>query len=66
MATTFGSVRQLVHDTAAGLVDNAIPTKIAGSINGLVTSGFGIVTDVLAILRDLMKPDPPTPPAPGH
>lgn len=65
MATIFSSLRKLVHDTAAGLVEDQIPTKIADAVNSLVTSGSGIITDLLRIVRDLSSPDTPAPPAPG-
>jgi hypothetical protein len=65
MATIFSSLRQLVHDTAAGLIEDQIPTKLANTVNSLVTSSFGIITDLLSIVRDLSKSDTQAPPASG-
>jgi hypothetical protein len=66
MATILGPIGRVVHDAAAGLIENQIPKKVADSVNGLVNSGSGIVTDVLGIIRDITRPDDaPTPPAPG-
>jgi hypothetical protein len=63
MATILGPVGRLIHETAAGLIDNQVPDKLASTVNGFVTSGFGIVTDLLKITRDITKPDSePTPP----
>jgi hypothetical protein len=57
MATILGPVGQLVHDSASALIDNQIPKKVSDSVTGFVASGFGIVNDVLGIVRDLTKPD---------
>jgi hypothetical protein len=67
MATLFGSLKGLVHDTSAALVDKEIPSKLSETFSGFLKSGFGIVDDVLTILRDLTAPDEtqsqPEPPA---
>lgn len=57
MATILGPARKLVHDATAALLENDIPGKLASSVNGFVTSGFGIVGDVLGIVRDITRPD---------
>lgn len=56
MATILGPVGQVVHDAAAALIDNQIPKKLADSVSGFAASGFGIVNDVLTIVRDLTDP----------
>jgi hypothetical protein len=61
MATLFGSVQSLVHDLSAALIDNQIATKVSGTVTGFVNSGFGVVDDLLKIVRDLTAPPPPTP-----
>ncbi|MDA8051267.1 MAG: hypothetical protein M0002_14910 [Rhodospirillales bacterium] len=57
MARILGPVGELVHDAAAALIDNKIPQKISDSVTGFVSAGFGIVNDVLGIVRDLTKPE---------
>lgn len=57
MATILQPLQQLVHDTAGALVDNKIPGKISDSVTGFVSAGFGIVNDVLGIVRDVTKPE---------
>ena len=57
MATILGPVGQAVHDAAGALIDNQIPKKLSDSVTGFVASGFGIVDDVLKIVRDLTQPD---------
>jgi hypothetical protein len=66
MATIIGSFKGLIHDTAAGLVDNQIPTKFGTAISDLVTSSFEIVTDVLKVVQDVTAPEAaqPGPPSP--
>lgn len=61
MATILDPLTTTVHDTAAALIDQQIPTKLATAVNGFVTAGFGIVGDVLTIVRDLTAPSTPTP-----
>jgi hypothetical protein len=67
MASLFGSLKGLVHDTAAALVDQQITTKLSGTVTSFVDSGFGIIDDTLKIVRDLTvkSTTPPVPPAPG-
>lgn len=61
MATLFGSVQGLVHDLSAALVNNQIATKVSGAVTGFVNSGFGVVDDLLKIVRDLTAPPPSKP-----
>jgi hypothetical protein len=56
MASIFSPVGTLIHDTAAALIDKQIPDKLASTINGFVTSGFQVVSDVLGVVRDVTKP----------
>jgi len=53
MASILSSVSTAVHDAAQALLDNEIPTKLSGLVNDAVTSGFGIVGDVLQIVVSL-------------
>jgi len=64
MATLFGSIETLIHDTAQALIDNQIATKMSDMYTGFVSSGFGIVDDTLKIVRDITT-TPPAPPPPG-
>lgn len=63
MASILDPVTNVVHDTAKALLDNQIPTKFAGLVNDAVTSGFGIVGDMLQIVVNLTAP--PTTPTPS-
>ena len=56
MASMFSPVTNTVHDTAKALLDKQIPTKLASLLNDTVTSGFGIVGDVLQIVVNLTTP----------
>lgn len=64
MATILGPVGQAVHDAASALLDNQIPKKFSDSVTQFVASGFGIVDDVLKIVRDLTAPDAAANPPP--
>jgi len=57
MAAILGPMEKLVHDTAGALIDKKIPQKVSDSVTGLVSAGFGIVSDLLAIVQDLTKPE---------
>jgi hypothetical protein len=61
MATLFGSLKGLIHDVAAGLVDNQIAAKVSNTVTGFVSSGFGVVDDVFKIVRDVTTSSPPPP-----
>jgi hypothetical protein len=63
MATLFGSLKGLVHDVSAAMIDNQIATKVSNTVTSFVGSGFGVVDDVLKIIRDLTAP-PQQPPQP--
>ncbi len=62
MATIFGPLDGIVHDTADALISNNIPTKIADTINGTVTAWFKLTVDILGAVSDITKPAPPAPP----
>lgn len=55
MASILGSVTEIVHQTAAALIDNEIPKKASDLVTGAVKSGFDIVQDLLTIVRDVSK-----------
>jgi hypothetical protein len=59
MATLFGSLKGLVHDVSAAMIDNQIAGKVSSTITGFVSSGFDVVDDVLKIIRDLTASPPP-------
>ncbi|MBY0332005.1 MAG: hypothetical protein K2X49_15185 [Acetobacteraceae bacterium] len=59
-----GAVDKLVHDTAAALLAKDVPGKLAGTLGSAITAGFGVVSDVLEIVRDVTAPEPAPPPAP--
>jgi len=62
MATILDPISTAVHDTAATLLDQQVPSKLAGAVNSLVSAGFDTLTQVLTVVRDLTAPA--TPPAP--
>jgi len=59
MATIFGSIESLIHDTAQALIDNQIATKMANMSTSYLIAGFGIVDDSLKVLRDITTTKPP-------
>jgi hypothetical protein len=63
MATIFGSIETLIHDTADALIQNQIMKKTSDMYTGFVTAGFGIIDDTLKVVRDVTAtpPPPPTP-----
>ncbi len=71
MATILDPISKAVHDTAATLLDQQVPSKLAGAVNSLISAGFGTLTQVLTVVRDVTAPaTPPTPtptptPTPG-
>ena len=69
MATILDPLSNAVHDTAATLLAQQVPSKLAGAVNSFVGAGFDTLTQVLTVVRDLTAPaTPPTPtpsPTPG-
>ena len=55
------STRNLIHDTAQGLIDADIATKVSDMYASLFTAGFGVVNDTLKVVRDVTAPPPPQP-----
>ena len=53
MATIFGSIETLIHDTADALIQNQITTKVSDMYTGFVSAAFGIVNDSLKVVRDI-------------
>jgi hypothetical protein len=53
MATTFDSLKGIVHDTTAALIDHDITKKVSDLVTTSMKSGFDIMEDVLTIVRDL-------------
>jgi len=69
MATILDPLSNAVHDTAATLLAQQVPSKLDGAVNSFVGAGFDTLTQVLTLVRDLTAPaTPPTPtpsPTPG-
>ena len=63
MASIFGSIEGLIHDTADALIKSDITTKVSNMYTGFVSAGFGVVNDSLKVVRDVTAP-PPSPPSP--
>ncbi|HEY2661456.1 MAG TPA: hypothetical protein VGI79_17185 [Caulobacteraceae bacterium] len=61
MASIFDPVRNLIHDTAQGLVDAQVTTKVADMYSNFVSAGLGVVNDTIKIVSDVTAPPPPTP-----
>lgn len=55
----------IVHTTAATLLDQNVPTKLASAVNGLVSAGFDTLKQVLTVVRDVTAPASSSPPAPS-
>jgi len=60
----FDSVRSLIHDTAQGLIDAQVTTKVTDMVTNFVSSGLTVTNDTLKIVRDITVPPPPPPPGP--
>jgi hypothetical protein len=62
MATIFGSIETLIHDTADALVQSQITKKMADMYSGFISAGFGVVDESLKVVRDVTSSSPPPPP----
>jgi len=60
MASIIDSVRTLIHDTAEGLVNANVTTKVSDMYSNFIGAGLGVVNDTLKIVRDVTA----TPPGP--
>ncbi len=60
MASIFGSIEGLIHDTADKLVQSNITGKMSDMYTGFISAGFGVVNESLKVVRDVTAP--PTPP----
>lgn len=70
MATIFGAIEGLIHDTTEAVIDSQVTTKLSGmyssavtasasAVTGFITAGFGVVDDVLTIVANVSAPPPP-------
>ena len=63
MATIFGSMETLIHDTADALIQSQITTKMSDMYTGFITAGFDVVNESLKVVRDVTttpaSPEPP-------
>ena len=65
MTSLIDSVRNLVHDTAQGLVDAQVTTKVSDMYASFFSAGLGVANDTLKIVADVTAPSPPpSPPSP--
>ncbi len=65
MASLFDTVRTLVHDTAQGLVDAQVTTKVSDMYANFFSAALGVTNDTLKIVSSITAPPPPaTPPGP--
>lgn len=64
MSSLFDSVRNLIHDTADGLINADVTTKVSDMYAGFLSAGLGIANDTLKVVRDVTAPPPPAPPGP--
>jgi hypothetical protein len=62
MATIFGSIETLIHDTADALVQSQITKKMSDMYSGFISAGFDVVDESLKVVRDVTSPPPPPPP----
>jgi hypothetical protein len=63
MASLFDSVRSLIHDTAKGLIDAQVTTKVSDMYSSFISAGLGVANDTLKIVQDITAP-PAQPPGP--
>jgi hypothetical protein len=61
MATIFGSIETLIHDTADALVQSQITKKMSDMYSGFISAGFGVIDESLKVVRDVTSPPPPGP-----
>lgn len=61
MATIFGSIETLIHDTADALVQSQITKKMSDMYSGFISAGFEVVDESLKVVRDVTSPPPPPP-----
>jgi len=65
MTSLIDSVRNLIHDTAQGLVDAQVTTKVSDMYASFFSAGLGVANDTLKIVADVTAPTPPaSPPSP--
>jgi hypothetical protein len=62
MSSLLDSVRNLIHDTADGLIDAEVTTKVSDMYASFLSAGLGVANDTLKVVRDITAP--PTPPGP--
>jgi hypothetical protein len=62
MSSLFDSVRNLIHDTADGLINADVTTKVSDMYGSFLSAGLGVANDTLKVVRDITVP--PTPPGP--
>ena len=65
MSSIFDSARNLIHDTAQGLIDADVTTKLSDMYGAFLSSGLGVANDTLKVVRDITAPPPPAPPPPA-
>jgi len=65
MATIFGSMETLIHDTADALIQSQITTKMSEMYTGFITAGFDVVNESLKVVRDVTITSAPPEPPPG-
>lgn len=63
MAVIPGAIGRLAHDTATVLIDRQITKTLASAVTDVVTTGFGLVDELLKVVQDLTAPPPAAPPA---
>lgn len=64
MSSLFDPLRNLVHDTADGLINADVTTKVSDMYASFLSAGLGIANDTLKVVRDVTAPPPPAPPGP--
>jgi hypothetical protein len=64
MASIFGAMENLIHDTADALIQADITSKMSDMFTGFISAGFGVVNDSLKVVRDITATPPSPPPGP--
>lgn len=65
MSSLIDSTRNLIHDTAQGLLDADVTTKVSDMYANFLSAGLGVASDALKVVRDITAPPPPpAPPGP--
>ena len=65
MLGVINTVKQVIHDTSAAIIDKQITQQLSAAVGGAVSAGFVFVEEVLAVVKDLTVTKGRLPSRPG-